>query len=134
MLKQKVILMALILIFGLPGYVRADLIAYWPFDERGGDIAYDRMGDNHGQITGCTWVMPGKTGDAALEGAGGDEVNCGPGPTPATEDLTLAWWMIDNHDSFGTIMDKSVTDSGYGYNILVRSASEDSPLRFRIGG
>ncbi len=44
----------------------ANLIAYWPFDERGGDIAYDRMGDNHGQITGCTWVMPGKIGDAAF--------------------------------------------------------------------
>ena len=31
-------------------------------------------------------------------------------------------------------MSKSVTDSGYGYDILVRPANEDSPLRFRIGG
>ncbi len=126
--------MALVLVFGLTGYVRADLVAYWPFDEGTGDIAYDAIGGNDGQITGCTWVLPGKIGDAALEGAGGNEVNCGNGPTPTTEDLTLAWWMIDNHSSFGTIMDKSTGDSTRGYNILVRATGDDGPLRFRIGG
>jgi len=134
MSKQKVMLMALVLIVGMAGYVSADLIAYWPLDEGTGDIAHDIIGGYDGQITGGTWVTPGKVGDAAFEGSGGDEINCGPGPSPATQDLTIAWWMIDNHDSYGTIMDKSIAGSRYGYNILVRSASEDSPLRFRIGG
>ncbi len=133
MLKQKVMLMALILVVGLAGYAGADLIAHWTFDEGTGDIAYDQIGDNDGQITGCTWVLPGKIGDAAIEGVGGDTVDCGNGPTPTTEDLTLAWWMIDNHDSYGRIMYKALGQSSLGYSILVRSSGEDSPLRFRIG-
>ncbi|MCF7973877.1 MAG: discoidin domain-containing protein [Phycisphaerae bacterium] len=112
----------------------ADLIAYWPLDEGTGDVAHDAVNGNDGQITGGTWVTPGKMGAAAYEGSGGDEINCGPGPAPLTQDLTLAWWMIDNHPEYGTIMDKSVTGSGYGYNMLVRGPGEDSPLRFRIGG
>ena len=112
----------------------ADLIAYWPFDEGTGDVAHDVIGGFDGTIIGGgTWVT-GKVGASAFQGSGGDEINCGPGPSPTTEDLSLAWWMIDNHVSYGTIMDKSVTGSGYGYNILVRGAEEDSPLRFRIGG
>jgi len=136
MCKKLVYLISLLFVLAItPGVTNADLVAYWPLDEGDGDVAYDAIGNNDGQITGCTWVMPGKIGAAAIEGSGGDEINCGAGPTPTTEDLTLAWWMVDNHDSYGTIMDKSVTDSGYGYNILVRStANEDSPLRFRIGG
>jgi hypothetical protein len=137
MITQKRIktVLTLIAVLGIaPGVANAGLIAHWPFDEGTGDVAYDVIGDNDGQIIGCTWVTPGKVGAAAIEGSGADEVNCGAGPTPATEDLTLAWWMVDNDASYGTIMDKSVTDSGYGYNILVRPDTEDSPLRFRIGG
>ena len=73
-------------------------------------------------------------GTGAFEGAGADEINAGIAASPTTEDLTLAWWMIDNSPSYGTVMDKSVTDSGYGYDILIRPDDEDSPLRFRIGG
>jgi len=127
--------LTLIAVLGIaPGVANAGLIAHWPFDEGTGDVAYDVIGDNDGQIIGCTWVTPGKVGAAAIEGSGADEVNCGAGPTPATEDLTLAWWMVDNHASYGTIMDKSVTDSGYGYNILLRPPGDGGPLRFRIGG
>ena len=133
MLKQKVMLMALILIVGMAGYVRADLVAYWPFDEGEGDIAYDIMGGNDGTITGCTWLTPGKIGDAAIEGVGGDMVDCGNGPTPMTDDLTLAWWMIDNHESYGRIMYKAVPNGDLGYSILVRPAGDGGPLRFRIG-
>ena len=112
----------------------ADLIAYWPLDEGEGTLAADIVGGFDGQITGGNWVMPGYAGTAAYQGSGGDEMNCGAGPSPTTEDLSLAWWIIDNHVEYGTIMDKSVAGSGYGYNVLVRGAGEDSPLRFRIGG
>ena len=112
----------------------ADLIAYWPFDEGVGDVAEDVIGGFDATIGGGTWSTPGKVGVAAFQGAGADEINCGTEASPSTEDLTLAWWMIDNSGSYGTIMDKSVTDSGFGYDILVRPDAEDSPLRFRIGG
>jgi len=112
----------------------ADLIAYWPFDDGEGFVAEDIVGDFDGTITAGTWVTPGKVGSSAFQGAGGDEINCGTEAYSTTEDLTLAWWMIDNQTSYGTIMDKSVTGSGFGYDILVRPDAEDSPLRFRIGG
>ena len=135
MCKNRIYPIALIVVLCVTASLtHADLIAYWPLDEGAGEIAYDAVGDNDGQITGGAWVTPGYAGAAAYEGSGGDEINCGPDAAPLTEDLTLAWWMIDNHPEYGTIMDKSVTGSGYGYNILVRGPGEDSPLRFRIGG
>ena len=58
----------------------------------------------------------------------------GPGPTPTTEDLSLAWWMVDNYDSYQTIMNKYVSDSVAGNGILLRPEAEDRPLRWRLGG
>ncbi len=112
----------------------ANLIAYWSFDEADGDIAKDIVSGYDGTITGGSWLTPGKVGASAYQGLGADEIICVAEASPTTEDLTLAWWMIDNHPSFGTIMDKSVAGSGLGYNVLVRPRNEDSPLRFRIGG
>jgi len=112
----------------------ADLIAYWPFDEGSGDVAADIVGGFDAQITDATWTTASQMGNAAIDVAG-STIDCGPGPTPSTEDLTLAWWMIDNHDSYGTMLSKSAESSTKGYNILVRTHSgEGSPLRFRIGG
>jgi hypothetical protein len=111
----------------------ADLVAYWPFDEGTGDTAYDFMELNNAAMTDHAWVTPGKVGDAAISVTGATVVDAGAGPTPTTDDLTLAWWMIDNHGSYGTIMSKSTDSSTSGYNIMVRDG-EDSPLRFRIGG
>ena len=125
---------SILLIAVATGVCDADLVAYWPLDEGSGTVAGDVVGGFDGQINGGSWYAPGKGGEYAYQGAGGNTINCGPGPSPATADLTLAWWMIDNHASWGTIMNKSVTGSGYGYNILVRPRNEDSPLRFRIGG
>ncbi len=113
---------------------KADLIAYWPLDEAADFVAHDTVGGFDGTISNGTWLVPGKVGASAFEGTGGDEIASVAEAVPATEDLTLAWWMIDNHPSFGTIMDKSVAGSGFGYNVLVRPRNEDSPLRFRIGG
>jgi len=114
---------------------QANLIAYWPFDDLTGEIAEDVVGGYNGTLIGGTWLEPGKVGVSALQGAGNDEVLCAPEAISTTEDLTLAWWMIDNQASWGTIMDKSFTNSTSGFDILVRPTStEDSPLRFRIGG
>ncbi len=111
---------------------KAELIAYWPFDEGAGEVAADVIGGNDAQLIGATWTTSSQMGAAAIEVAS-NTIDCGPGPTPTTEDLTLAWWMIDNHDSYGTLLSKSGENSTQGYNLLTRQG-EDSPLRFRIGG
>jgi len=136
MCRKSICLFTFILVVGVAaGVTNANIVAYWPFDEGSGSVAYDTVGNNDGQFTGSpTWVSPGQIGNSAIELGPGDDVNCGAGPTPTTEDLTLAWWMVDNWDSYCTIFDKSATSSTRGYNILLRSTSEDSPLRFRIGG
>jgi len=116
-------------------FSHGNLIAYWPFDDETGDVAEDVVGGYNGSLIGGTWVTPGKIGVSALEGTGADEVICDMAAISTTKDLTLAWWMIDNQDSWGTIMDKSFESSTSGFDILVRPTdSEDSPLRFRIGG
>lgn len=111
----------------------SNLIAYWPFEDGEGTTITDVVGGFHGTSNGGSWVA-GKVGSFAFEGSGRNSINCGASPTPSTADLSLAWWMIDNHLNWGTIMDKSVAASRLGYNVLVRPATEDSPLRFRIGG
>ncbi|MCF7958814.1 MAG: hypothetical protein K9M57_10235, partial [Phycisphaerae bacterium] len=85
------------LLVGLPGYARADLVGYWPFDEGQGTVAADVTGGNHGEITGSTWLLPGKMGNAALEfTANGNYVNCGPDVTSGP-DITVAFWMKANN-------------------------------------
>jgi len=111
-----------------------ELVGYWPFDEGTGDVAYDYMELNNAAMTNHTWVLPGKLGAAAISTTEATVVDAGPGPTPTNQDLTLVWWMIDNHDSYGTLMNKSADQSTSGYNILVRPDNEDYPLIFRIGG
>ena len=61
MLKQKVMLIALILVVGLAGYGRAELIAYWTFDEGTGDVAADVIGGYDAAITNPAWILPGQT-------------------------------------------------------------------------
>lgn len=114
---------------------QANLIAYWPFDDGEGLIATDVIGGYDGAISNGTWFTPAKVGSHALQASGGDEVVCDPAAISTTDDLTLSWWMIDNQTSYGTVMDKSFESSASGFDILVRPTStEDSPLRFRIGG
>ena len=136
MYRKLIYLISFGLLLGVvAGAANADIIAYWPMDEGTGLVAHDIIGGYDGEMdAGLTWITPGKMGDAAIEGSGGQQINCGPGPTPTTQDLSFAWWMVDNHDSYGTIMDKSVTGNNLGYNILVRPRSENWALIFRIGG
>lgn len=137
MMKTQKLLFPLmtILASSMAPFAHGNLIAYWPFDDGTGEIAEDVIGGYNGTLIGGTWLSPGKVGAGALEGVGGNEVVCDPAAISTTNDLTLAWWMIDNQASWGTIMDKSFTSSTAGFDILVRPTStEDSPLRFRIGG
>ena len=135
MCKNLIYLISFGLVLGVvAGVANAGIIAYWPFDEGSGDVATDVVGGADAQLTDIDWV-PGQLGGSAAESSrGGDQILVDPGPTPTTQDLSIAWWMVDTYDSWHTMMNKSETDSTAGYSILLRPTSEDSPLRFRIGG
>jgi hypothetical protein len=116
------------------GVANAGIIAYWPFDEGTGDTAKDVVGGANAKLTGISWVT-GKVGGFAAESPRGTaSILVNPGPTPKTKDLSLAFWMVDTYDSYHTLMNKGVDSSQAGHYILLRPTSEDSPLRFRIGG
>jgi len=137
MCKKLICLVSFILVLGVAaGVTNADIIAYWPFDEGTGDVAQDIVGGFDAQLTNMDWVA-GQFDGAALESdrSSGNMIFVGPGPTPATNDLSIAFWMVDNWDDYHCMMDKYEDDSAAGYGILLRSSTtEDSPLRFRIGG
>jgi len=136
MCKKLICLVSFLFVLGLTASMaNADIIAYWPFDEGAGDVAQDIIGGFDAQLTDVDWVA-GQFGGFALEtDRSGDEILAGPGPTPTTQDLTLAFWMVDNWDSYCTLMNKFEDDSTAGYCLMPRpTPAEDSPLRFRIGG
>ena len=98
----------------------ADLIAYWPFDEGAGEVATDVVGGAEAVMTDIDWVAGQSGGSAAESTRGGDEILVDPAPTPTTQDLSIAWWMVDTYDSWHTMMNKSETSSTAGYAILLR--------------
>ena len=116
------------------GVTNADIIAYWPFDEGAGDVGADVVGGFDAQLTNVDWVAGQVDGSAIETDRSGDEILAGPGPTPTTQDLSVAWWMVDNYDSYETVMNKCESDSTAGYSMLLRPLAENNQLLFRIGG
>ena len=108
MCKKFICLVSFVFVLGLTASVsNADLIAYWPFDEGAGDVAYDVVGGFDAQLTSVDWVA-GQFGGFALDcDRSDDEIFAGPGPTPTTQDITIALWMVDNWDSYCTLMNKN---------------------------
>jgi len=135
MCKNLIYLISFGLVLGVvAGVANAGIIAYWPFDEGSGDVAADVVGGANAQLTDIDWVPDQFGGFAAESSRGSDQILVDPGPTPTTQDLSIAWWMVDNYDSWHTMMNKAEDDSTAGYSILLRPTSEASPLLFRIGG
>ncbi|MCP4453808.1 MAG: hypothetical protein GY809_20290, partial [Planctomycetes bacterium] len=135
MCQKLRVLFSCVLFLGITAtVVNADIIAYWPFDEGEGDVAADVVGGFDAQLTAIDWVAGQFEGFALQSDRDGDEILAGAGPTPTTEDLSLAWWMVDNYDSYQTIMNKYEGDSTAGNGILLRPEAEDRPLRWRLGG
>ncbi|MBL7152900.1 MAG: right-handed parallel beta-helix repeat-containing protein [Phycisphaerae bacterium] len=74
----------------------SSLVAHWKLDETGGPVAYDSVGDNHGDLHGDPeWLPDGGALDGALAFDGqGDYVNCGDGPEfDITGQITVAAWV-----------------------------------------
>ncbi|HUV65081.1 MAG TPA: LamG domain-containing protein, partial [Sedimentisphaerales bacterium] len=135
MCKNLIYFMCFVLALGVSASVtNAAIIAYWPFDEGAGDVAKDVVGGFDAQLTNVDWVA-GQFGGSALQtDRSGDEILAGPGPTPTTQDLSVAWWMVDSYDSYETVMNKCENDSTAGYSMLLRPVAENNQLLFRIGG
>ena len=71
------------------------LVAYWDFNEGDGTVVYDSVGDNHGEITGVSWIS-GISG-TALNFDGWDFVVVRDNPSLNFEDtdqFTLETWII----------------------------------------
>ena len=137
MWKNLICVTAVGLLLGVTaGVARAEIIAYWPFEEGVGDTATDVVGQIQAKMTGIDWVA-GKVGSFAVQSSGGsDSILVSPGGpvTPTTKDLSIAWWMVDTYGSYHGLMNKSTDSSQAGYSILLRPTSEPSPIIFRIGG
>ncbi len=136
MCKSSRYLIAVGLLLGVvAGAANAEIIAYWPFEEGEGDVAKDVVNDIEAKLTGVAWV-PGHGGGFALNSpaTGTRSILAGAAPTPTTKDISFAWWMVDRYASYQTLMNKGLDSSVAGHYILLRPTSEDSPLRFRIGG
>jgi len=135
MCKNLIHLIALGLLLGvMAGVTHAEIIAYWPFDEGTGEVAKDVIGDVEAQLTDIDWVADQFGGFAGESSGGGAQILADPAPEPTTDDLSIAWWMVDDYDSWHTMMNKADNSGQAGYSILLRPEAEDSPLRFRIGG
>ena len=116
------------------GVTNADIIAYWPFDEGAGDVGADVVGGFDAALTNVDWVAGQVDGSAIETDRSGDEILAGTGPTPTTQDVSIAFWLVDNHDPYNTVMRKHQDDNVAGYSVLLRPDAETDVLLFRIGG
>ncbi|MCH7558000.1 MAG: discoidin domain-containing protein, partial [Planctomycetes bacterium] len=136
MCKELICLVSFVLVLGVAaGVTNADIIAYWPFNEGAGDVGRDVVGGFDAQLANINWVAGQIDGFAIETDRSGDEILAGTGPTPTTQDLSIAWWMMDADDNtYETVMNKSEDDSTAGFAMLLRPPGEADVLLFRIGG
>ncbi|MBU0753554.1 MAG: hypothetical protein KJ645_00340, partial [Planctomycetes bacterium] len=84
------------------------LVAYWPFDEMGGDIAYDASGNGHdlslvytepdGTLYCATW-SPGIVGDGAISTREGIAYCAHSEDLELNESYSISVWVIKDGDS-----------------------------------
>lgn len=75
-----------------PTTLNEGLVAHWTFDEGSGDVVLDHSGNKHdGQITGATWLSPGRFG-AAIHLDEGAFVSVGNFPD-ATSSWSVSAWV-----------------------------------------
>jgi len=139
MLKQKVMLMALILIVGLGGYAGADLIGLYNFEGDFTDTSEsDTVFDGTPTATAPSFVTdtPRGTGQA-VEFLSGTGLNCG-NVSGEGLDVTLSFWIKETGGtSTYCIPINKWNDSDvaglFGYGILLRGGGENHSMLFRMG-
>ena len=78
------------------------LVAHWRFDEGEGEVLHDHSGnDNHGAITGATWVANGTGHALELDGVD-DAVDCGANASlDLREHVSMLAWMLPDPPAKG---------------------------------
>jgi hypothetical protein len=115
---------------GVPDECDSSLLAWYKFDEGTGTTAFDSSGnENHGVITGATWVV-GQLGGAL--NFDGDYVDCGNPPVLnfGTGDWSLCAWIKNTmtgtgEDNKGSIIANGGDSSGgHRYSLIVSEQEE----------
>jgi hypothetical protein len=86
-------------VLGANGLAKADLVAYWPFDEGSGTTACDPVGHNDGTVIGALWTT-GIMGSALDFDGTDDIVVVGNHPSLHVTDLTMGMWIYPDLPSY----------------------------------
>jgi TolB protein len=101
------------------------MVAYWDFNEGTGNIAHDQSGNNnHGTITGASWVS-GISGSALrFEGTPSSYVKVTDSDSlDLREDFTISLWInTEEPSSEGTLLAKYDSSSSFSYQVGSYSA------------
>ncbi|UCG49177.1 MAG: hypothetical protein JSU94_05220 [Phycisphaerales bacterium] len=92
-----IVQVALVVLFAaLPAATsRAEIVAYWDFDDVTGSVARDKYGDNHGSLKGGPRRVTGRVGGALSFDGRDDYVDFGAGDVFAiTDQITIAMWIL----------------------------------------
>jgi hypothetical protein len=93
---RTIVIAALLSVMGLDATARADVVAYWSFDEAAGaPVAQDLVGDADGNVAGSADFIPdGVSGNAiSLSIAGGGYVNMGDVLPLGGVDFSISVWL-----------------------------------------
>ncbi len=101
-------------------------VAHWPFDESGGDTAYDVVGSNDGSLAGsATLGVEGVAGGAvSLNRATGDYVDMGLAFDFTTGDFSISVWVkTTTQDVESVVVGKHQSGVVAGYFLCVNTTS-----------
>jgi len=128
MCRKLICLLPFILVLGVTGSARANLVGHWPLDDGSGTTARDSSGNgNNGTLMGDPKWVAGQLGGALSFDGTQDYVDCGSNSSlHPTDAITMAaWFMIDSgvsHNCFIMSFGGGWNDPGYhifyhsGYN------------------
>ena len=112
------------------------LVAYWPMDEGGGDMAADASGNGHDAtlLAGAQWAAGAKVGSAAIEFDGTDGRLVAGTFDVVGGGITLAAWI--KPDDFdvpdGRVISKSTDWGGNDHWWMLSTIDANHVLRFRL--
>lgn len=100
------------------------LVSYWPFEEYNVSTTYDRIGSNHGTVTGAAQMISRHT-RAYNFTDGNDYITIADHSSlDITGDFTLMAWVYRTGGSNGYVISKFDTNGGGGYALLHGNSGE----------
>lgn len=100
------------------------LVSYWPFEEYNVSTTYDRIGSNHGTVTGAAQMISRHT-RAYNFTDGNDYITIADHSSlDITGDFTLMAWVYRTGGSNGYVISKFNTNGGGGYALLHGNSGE----------